>query len=1174
MLLGAFKLAASFNNFKNNPLNFAYSQGIYDDNEYGMTTQDNLVKSLYVPDEILVKFRKETADKLEQGLQSGIPIDRISMDDSFSKLRNEFYVYLLTPVFKDFKKYRAESERIIQKNGLRLSQSERHILNRRNRAPKEARIPELDRIYKIKLQLQPNQTLEQVVKAFNQSPQVEYAELNYVVTIDLTPNDSYFSYQWPLNNIGQIYPASGKYNNPPGIPDADIDAPQAWDVNTGSPDIIVAIADTGVDYNHRDINDNMWTDANGYHGYDFVNSDNYPMDDHGHGTHCAGIIAAKGNNGLDIAGVCWNAKIIALKFLDSSGSGSYANAANAFYYAVNKGADIISNSWGKNDFSQTMQDAINYAYSQGVIVVAAAGNDNQYCFPHYPASMEHVISVASTNSKDEKASSSNYGQGGSVDISAPGVDILSLRANGTSMGTVYDSYTTIASGTSMACPHVAGVLGLLLSKYPSLSTDEIVDRLLETTDDISGQNPDYKGLLGSGRVNAHKAIRDNFEGLIMLDRGYYSCSDEIKIEVRDFDVRTTGSQQVTLTTGDGDSETVTLLEDSNRPWIFAGTISTSGGPIVIGDGFLQVSHGQIITAVYNDPNYGDAGPSPVQTTAIADCEEALIFDVTVHDITSSGAKVRFRTNEQTTGRVRCGLICGGPYNIIGEDEELGMVHDIYLSGLNSQTDYYLVIDANDVSGNQATSTNSGQCYTFSTTASPEGLYVPAEYLTIQAAVDAAVNGNTIWVADGIYTGNGNRDIKFNGKAITVRSENGSDECIIDCGRICRAFTFLNSGENSNAIVKGFTIRNGYAGGSIWNDQCGGAIMCYNASPTISDCVFTNNQAIHYGGAIVLGDLSPVSNSVINNCTFLDNSSEFGGGIHNGKGNQVITNCTFKGNLATYDYGGGICCWQDSHATIENCLFKNNASWNNNRGGAIGCMAAYPLIKKCLFIDNFAMGNYYGGGGIYANHTNATIKNCTFCGNSTTQNGGACYFGGNQNIYVSNSILFNNYPNQIYNNMTTGRIYVSYSDVQGGGYSGTGNINSDPCFADPLNKDFHLKSQAGRWNPGSQTWVHDSISSPCIDSGNPSSDWTGELWPHGKRINMGRYGGTSEASMSNSTLGNIADLNNNSQVNYVDLMKFADKWLYQQVLLPEDLDRNGTVNFIDFAIFADNWFWQE
>jgi hypothetical protein len=221
-----------------------------------------------------------------------------------------------------------------------------------------------------------------------------------------------------------------------------------------------------------------------------------------------------------------------------------------------------------------------------------------------------------------------------------------------------------------------------------------------------------------------------------------------------------------------------------------------------------------------------------------------------------------------------------------------------------------------------------------------------------------------------------------------------------------------------------------------------------------------------------------------------------------------------------------------------------------------------------------MGNYYGGGGIYANHTNATIKNCTFCGNSTTQNGGACYFGGNQNIYVSNSILFNNYPNQIYNNMTTGRIYVSYSDVQGGGYSGTGNINSDPCFADPLNKDFHLKSQAGRWNPGSQTWVHDSISSPCIDSGNPSSDWTGELWPHGKRINMGRYGGTSEASMSNSTLGNIADLNNNSQVNYVDLMKFADKWLYQQVLLPEDLDRNGTVNFIDFAIFADNWFWQE
>jgi len=145
------------------------------------------------------------------------------------------------------------------------------------------------------------------------------------------------------------------------------------------------------------------------------------------------------------------------------------------------------------------------------------------------------------------------------------------------------------------------------------------------------------------------------------------------------------------------------------------------------------------------------------------------------------------------------------------------------------------------------------------------------------------------------------------------------------------------------------------------------------------------------------------------------------------------------------------------------------------------------------------------------------------------------------------------------------------------YLGQGNIDADPCFADPCNGDYHLQSEAGRWGPNIQSWVQDDVSSPCIDAGDPNSDWTAELWPHGKRINMGAYGGTPEASMSSQLdIGNIANLNNdtNDIVNLDDLALFVDKWCYEEFLMGEDLNRDGIVNFTDFSIFANNWLWQE
>jgi len=232
-------------------------------------------------------------------------------------------------------------------------------------------------------------SVEEAVRQLEQNPEIEYAEPNYIVSINLEPNDPLYPIQWSLHNIGQDYPASGNYNAPPGTPDCDIDTPAAWDITTGSDEIIVAVIDTGADYTHPDLWDNIWVnpdvvpdtngdgnidlndcDLNGNHqiepdeiadnmfGWDFANNDNDPMDDNGHGTHCAGIIAAETDNNIDIAGVAWNAKIMALKFLDSDGSGNTSDAAAAIRYAATNGAKVMSNSWGSGRYSQTLEIAI------------------------------------------------------------------------------------------------------------------------------------------------------------------------------------------------------------------------------------------------------------------------------------------------------------------------------------------------------------------------------------------------------------------------------------------------------------------------------------------------------------------------------------------------------------------------------------------------------------------------------------------------------------------------------------------------------------------------------------------------------------------------------------------------------------------------------------------------
>ena len=355
----------------------------------------------------------------------------------------------------------------------------------------------------VHIRLNKGQDIDSILEKLNKHPLIDVAEYNYIYTINQTPNDPSYSSLWGLHNIGQDS----------GTDDADIDAPEAWDKQTGSKSTVVAVIDTGVDYTHPDLAQNMWTnpneiagnniddDNNGYiddiHGYDFINNDSDPMDDNNHGTHVSGTIAAEGNNGVGVVGVSWNANIMAVKIFNAAGSTNTSVIVNAINYATMMGAPIMSNSWGGGPYSQLMFDAINDANDFQLLFVAAAGNRNADTDinVNYPSSYDipNVLAVAATDRNDLKASFSSYGRK-SVDLAAPGVAILS-----TLPGNKYASY----NGTSMATPHVSGAAALLLSENVNYTASDLKSILMGTVDPI----PSLSAItVTGGRLNIASAL--------------------------------------------------------------------------------------------------------------------------------------------------------------------------------------------------------------------------------------------------------------------------------------------------------------------------------------------------------------------------------------------------------------------------------------------------------------------------------------------------------------------------------------------------------------------------------------------------------------------------------------------------------------------------------------------
>ena len=345
-------------------------------------------------------------------------------------------------------------------------------------------------IYRVTLT--PGYSSELASTYYSSLPGVTAAEPDLVIQVDRTPNDPSYGSLYGMTRIG---------------------APAAWDIATGNSSFVVAVIDTGVDYNHPDLAANLWhnpaetpgdgidNDGNGiiddYYGANFVNNTGNPFDDNGHGSHVSGTIGAVGNNALGVAGVNWNVKIMALKFLNASGSGSTSGAIAALNYAVAHGVKVSNNSWGGGGFSTALSNAISNARSAGHIFVAAAGNNgsNNDTTANYPSNynFDNVVAVAATDSADGRASFSNYGAS-TVDLGAPGVGILSTTPNNT-----YSSY----SGTSMATPHVTGAIALYWGANPTQTYTQVINRLYSTVDVI----PSMTGVTTTGgRLNVGRML--------------------------------------------------------------------------------------------------------------------------------------------------------------------------------------------------------------------------------------------------------------------------------------------------------------------------------------------------------------------------------------------------------------------------------------------------------------------------------------------------------------------------------------------------------------------------------------------------------------------------------------------------------------------------------------------
>ncbi|HSB51359.1 MAG TPA: S8 family peptidase, partial [Dissulfurispiraceae bacterium] len=470
-----------------------------------------------------------------------------------------------TPEFKDGE--------LIVKFKSRVSKSKKDKLHAINgsKIKKEYTRFDIDHV-----EIKKGMTVKDAMAMYEADPDVLYAEPNYMVRIEAIPNDAFFNQSWGLLNTGQTG----------GTPGADIDAPNAWNITTGSANVVVAVIDTGVDYGHADLSANIWVntgeiagngiddDGNGYvddiHGIDTMNNDSDPFDDNGHGTHVAGIIGAQGNNAVGVAGLNWNVSILACKFVDANGYGFIDGAIRCLDYVKAlkaSGVNIVAtnNSWAGFAYSQALYDAINA--QRDILFFAAAGNGGGYndTDPLFPASyfLPNVVSVTATDDTDGMPWFSNFGRR-SVHLGAPGESILSTlpAVNYFNIPGGYGSY----SGTSMATPHVTGVAALLKAQNPASSWIDIKNLILSGGDTVASMTGNT---LTGRRLNAFgslSCVSSPLFSAIAFPTVFTAGTQEFLAALSINCASSVGPVTVTSSA----SETITLRDDGVAPDLAAG----------------------------------------------------------------------------------------------------------------------------------------------------------------------------------------------------------------------------------------------------------------------------------------------------------------------------------------------------------------------------------------------------------------------------------------------------------------------------------------------------------------------------------------------------------------------------------------------------------------------------
>jgi len=466
-----------------------------------------------------------------------------------------------------------------------------------------------------RLRVPRGRTLAQMVEIYKKNPNVEYAELNYIAYAHMVPNDPlYSSSQWHLDNA--------EYGG--------INMESAWDIETGDPSVIVAVIDTGVAYEdytkatpiggsgkYRYIIYEQAPDlaqTNFVPGYDFVNNNEHPLDDEGHGTHVTGTIAQSTNNNLGVAGVAFNCSIMPIKVLDSQGSGTHTDIADGIYFAADNGADVINMSLGGPTGSITLENAVAYAYEAGVTIVCSSGNSSSASDALYPAAYnDYCIAVGATGYDEEVAYYSTMGP--SLDIAAPGGDVtVDLNGDGYGDGILQQTFGDnptdwgywFYQGTSMAAPHVSGVAALLIANGVAITPDEVREVLQSTAEDkgTAGWDTAY----GWGIVDAYAALTYTLvpnDPPVAGASGPYTGTEDIAVS---FD----GSYSY-----DSDGDTLTYMWDFGDGSTGAGInpdhTYTAGGEyyvaLIVNDGRAD-SAPDIVTATITeiaDPPVADAG---------------------------------------------------------------------------------------------------------------------------------------------------------------------------------------------------------------------------------------------------------------------------------------------------------------------------------------------------------------------------------------------------------------------------------------------------------------------------------------------------------------------------------------------------------------------------------------